>query len=650
MMAERCRDYFDGAQWTADEERALKARGQPIVSVNYVKRKIELLCGLERKARTDPKAFPRTPTEDERADAATQALRYIADDNNLPQTRSAVYQNILVEGVGGAEISLEDDGKGGADITIRQCSWERIWFDPHSRSADFSDARYKGLVVWMDRDQLDELYPDAGDVIDDSAAAAGGGLSSYDDRPNYVVWTDNQRERTRVLVCHWSEDGAWWEATFSRAGFLVKPAKSKFRDRTGKSACRLILQSAYVDRENRRYGMVRDLLSLQDELNKRRSKALHLLSVHQVITEKGAVEDIDKARREVAKPDGLVEVMPGMRFDIQPGGDLAQGQFKLLQHATSEMEASGPNASMSGTDPRELSGRAILAQQAGGAAQHEPLADGLRMWTRRIMEMSWMAAREFWSAGRWVRVTDDLGSIRWVGINRQMTVADLLAEMPEERRAQVMQAMQPPLQPGDPRLQQVVKTQNDISDLDVDIVIEEGIDVPAQAAENFQTLIQLAGMQPGLIPGDVLIAASSLKNKDDLLKRMQEHMQAQEQQRQQAEPMMRANAAAEVQGKQAKAAADAALAKERNLNAMHHVHTMHADFSAPPYGQPFAAPDAPSMPGTVGPPEMLPEMKDAHDLADLRMKHRQGDVHEATVLHKLAQAHQVMNPPPPTAK
>ena len=78
----------------------------------------------------------------------------------------------------------------------------------------------------------------------------------------------------------------------------------------------------------------------------------------------------------------------------------------------------------------------------------------------------------------------------------------------------VMQQMQPPLQPGDPRLQQVIGIENDISDLDVDITIEEGIDIPSLQAEEFQSLVQLASVQPGLIPGDVLIAASGLRDKD----------------------------------------------------------------------------------------------------------------------------------------
>ena len=96
----RDRDYVCGFQWSSAEKEALRARGQPDVTINYCSRKVELMCGLERKSRTDPKAFARNPTDDDKADAATQALRYIADDNNFPIIRSDVYENLLVEGVG----------------------------------------------------------------------------------------------------------------------------------------------------------------------------------------------------------------------------------------------------------------------------------------------------------------------------------------------------------------------------------------------------------------------------------------------------------------------------------------------------------------------------------------------------------------------
>ena len=636
-LAQRDREYVDHNQWSREELKILKERGQPAIVINKIADKLQLLCGMERKARTDPKAFARTPAEEDRADAATQALRYIADDNSFPLVRSAAFNDMLVEGAGGAELGLEDDGQGGANVTITHIPWDRIFYDPHSRRLDFDDARYKGLVIWMDRDQLEEMYPDGDDVIEASFSSTD---FYYNDRPETAFWTDNNRRRVRVVQCHWALRGTWWQATYTRNGVLAVPQRSRFKDRRGRSCSGLILQSSYINRENQRYGMVRGLISLQDEINKRRSKALHLLSVRQVIAEQGAVPDVDKARREVAKPDGYIEVTPGLKFEIEQTADLANGQFQLLQHATAEMQLSGPNAAMSGTDPRELSGRAILAQQAGGAAQNEPLADALRYWSRRVYESCWMAAREYWTAGKWVRVTDDLNETRWVGINRPVRLMDKLADMPEQQRAVLMQRMQ--LQPGDPRLQQVIGIENDITDLDVDITINEGIDIPSLQQEQFATLVQLAGMQPGLIPGDVLIAASGLKDKDQLLERMKEHQQQQAQVQQQAGQVAAQHGQAQIQDMQAKAAANMALAKERNVNAVSTLHDTHRQFM----GLDDDNATQVSQPQPENPEQMAPDMALAHQVADLAKKHadvRNKQASTALTVAKIPQvAHQTI--------
>ena len=60
--------------------------------------------------------------------------------------------------------------------------------------------------------------------------------------------------------------------------------------------------------------------------------------------EDGAVADIDKARREVARPDGLIVVNPGMKFEITDGADLAEGQFKLAQPPARGVRTPGTHA------------------------------------------------------------------------------------------------------------------------------------------------------------------------------------------------------------------------------------------------------------------------------------------------------------------
>ena len=66
--------------------------------------------------------------------------------------------------------------------------------------------------------------------------------------------------------------------------------------------------SAYVKRNNDRYGAVWDMIGPQDEINKRRSKSVHLLSTTRIeVRDPQAIDvDADVARREASRPDGVI--------------------------------------------------------------------------------------------------------------------------------------------------------------------------------------------------------------------------------------------------------------------------------------------------------------------------------------------------------
>lgn len=561
-LSERDRDYYDNDQWTHAELEILKKRKQPALTINYIQRKVDFLRGMERRMRSDPKAFPRTPREEQLAEAATDALRFVADQNDFDEIRSEVYENLLVEGYGAADVVVVQRPDGQVDVQIVRVPWDRIVYDPHSRERDFSDARYVGIVIWMDKSEALAMWPGAEDIIEATLQTAS--LSdTYDDRPKFGVWADNRRTRIRVVQMQYIDnDGQHMVCTFTRGGMLDGPMPSPYLDEYGQPARSLIMRSAYIDRENNRYGHVRSMISMQDEINKRRSKALHLLSVRQTYGNKKAVADVDAARRELAKPDGHLEINNDARFGedfgVLPTGDLATGQMNLLQHVTGEMQAQGPNAAMAGKDPRQQSGRAIQAQQQGGSIEMEPLVDDLRQWTRDIFEAAWMRIRQFWTDERWIRVTDDDRNLKWVGLNRKITLADQLQEMDPEQARQIV--MQMNLQPNDPRLSMIVGVDNEISGLNVDIVIEEGPDLATIQFEQFQVLAELA--QSGLpIPPKAIIQASSLRNKDALLDEIEKAQQAQAQAAQQQGQIEQAKAEADVQKTQAdanKADADAA--------------------------------------------------------------------------------------------
>jgi len=510
------RNYYDGVQWTDAEVRTLKQRGQPVTTDNRIKRKIDYLTGLEKIKRTDPKAFPRNPQDEDASQAATDALRYVWENQNGDGIRSDVWEHMLVEGFGGAAVEVKRNRKRQVEVALRLIPWDRLFYDPTSARHDFSDARYMGEIVWMDFEVAKAKFPDSARELEMSADLQGRGQGeTYDDKPRWIH--GNKRKRVKIVTC-WYRDGSgnWSFAQFT-ANVLIKSGPSPFQTEDG-TACPLILVSAYVQRDNERQGVVRDMRPLQDEVNKRRSKLLHNLIARQIIMDDGAVQDERAARRELAKPDGLIKVNPGKRFEPMPNNEEIVGHFNLLADIKADMDQMGPNAALTGRAGESTSGRAILASQQGGQTEIATLLDRLRWFNIRMYRAIWDRVQQFWTEERWIRVTDDERNMRFVGLNRQVPAIELLQEKianePPAKQQQIMALAQ-----QDPRSQQMVSV-NTLADLDVDIIVEDAPDTITIMAENFDRVVQLA--QAGVqFPPDVLIEMMpGLRNREQLLDRM----------------------------------------------------------------------------------------------------------------------------------
>ena len=528
QWSERDRDYYDGTQLTAAERKVLRERGQPDVVINRIKPKIDFLLGYEAANRTDPRAFPRTPQDEGAAEAATDALRYVADRTELDSKFSGVWENMLVEGFGAVELVINEATQEGGDpeIDITVWPWDRLFYDPHSRKLDFSDARYLGGYVWMDAEEAKAQYPNGADAIDQtiSGESAHGTAETYEDRPRWKTWVSGKaRKRVRIVQMYYQDPKKQWHyCVFCRGGKLDS-FPVPFQDQDGMSWCPLIMQSAYVNRENDRYGMVRALIDVQDEINKRRSKSLHRLTMRQVVYERGAVDDEDMARTELAKPDGLVAVNPGFRFELLSSAEQLQAELALLQESKNEIELLGPNAAMLGKDGDAPSGKAIQLNQMGGQTEITLLIDRYRHMKQRVFRRIWDLIRQFKREEWWIRVTDNSENVRFIGFNRPVSMSEELAKRleqqgqpPEQIQQQLQMLAQDPYQSQ--MLQQTVRIENQPTRMWMDITLEEVPDYANTQEEQFQALVQLA---PAVtFPPEVYLKASTLRNKDELLEQM----------------------------------------------------------------------------------------------------------------------------------
>lgn len=536
-LCERDRDYKDGKQLSEEERTALKERGQPPVTYNRIRRKINYLLGLERQSRKDPKAFPRNPNDEEASQAVTDSLRFVAESEQFDDKRSDAWENLLVEGTGCMMVGIKRD-RYGLTPSLTQVPWDRLFYDPHSRRNDFSDARFMGIVTWYDVAEAEEIWPDGKDAITQTMAN-GHHTETYDDKPKYKVWSDHKRARVRVIEIYCKKGGAWHRAVLTQAGFLEKYEESPYIDEEGRPANPIIAMSLYVDRDNNRYGDVRDLIDPQDEINKRRSKGLHLISTRQVRVGPNATMGVDEIRTELARPDGVIT---SDDVEVLDTNDMAAQNLNLLQEAKAEIDLLGANAALTGKNENDMSGRAILAQQQGGMVEVALHFDRLRFFTLNVYRAVWARIRQTWDAGRWVRVTDDERNMRFVGINQPITAGQKMQEQ-IQADPQVQQHLQQDPQAqqrlmmflGSPVAQMVVETRNVPAETDVDILIDEGMDTPTIQAEQWSELVKLASTGVVQIPPDLLIESSQLRDKEKLLEQLRKPNPGQEQAQQLAQ-------------------------------------------------------------------------------------------------------------------
>lgn len=510
-------DYYDGYQWTPEERRALRSRKQPDLVFNHVRTAINGTLGVIRQGNTDPKAYGRNPQDEEAADVASKVLRFIADKANFDALKGDCSKDYLVAGTMAALV-----GVVGEEILVEQIRWEEFFYDPRSRRQDFKDARYMGIAKWMYADDVGQMYPEAKTGLD-NAITGSAPLSpdwTFMDRPDdagAIAWVDGKKNRVMVVEIY-HRDEQWMRCVFWSGGILEQTV-SPYLDDKGRPICPIEAQSCYVDRENNRSGIVRDMRGPQDEINKRRSKALHLMSVRQIqeVTPGSGMASVDVARAEAARPDGVIP--PG--WALVPTGDMVSGQLALLQEAKQEIERFGPAPSVLGRQSADSSGRAQLVRQQAGLTELAIVFGGIEEWELRVYRQMWQRARQFWTGPMWIRITDDEGANQFVGVNQP----DPMGYGPA----------------------------NNISTMDVDIIVDTIPDTANVQQEQFALMVELARMGGlGPNPGQLLLEASSLPNKQKIIEKLTTAPdEAQQQQQELQNQRNEAIFAAELENKQA---------------------------------------------------------------------------------------------------
>ncbi len=451
-LANQCADYYDNKQLTTEILQLMEERGVPSLICNMIKPTVDAVLGMEAKNRRD---WMVTFGDDGQSEVVAQGinkkLNVAEREANADRGISQAYGGQVKAGAGWVEVGKHSDVTRDSPYRVNYVHRREIWWD--WRKPDEEDWRYLVRKQWFDEDQLIEMMPHLAYMI---RGACGGwpsyalariaenfnsevtGLADQLERAesSFTVseheWRDTDRRRAVVYEV--------WYRKWKR-GLVFRMPNSKWAefDQTKPTHMALfqaglvepqvrvfpqIRQSIWIgphritdrkspypfnhfpyvpffgfreDTTGIPYGLIRTMISPQDEINARRSRIQALLGSRRAEIDNDALDlehnTIDEAIDEVSRAD-MVLILDHKRRNganavrIMDNNDLTVTQFQMLQESKQEIhQATGLFPSMLGDDSSATSGVAINSLVEQSATTLGEINDEYASGRRRVGEL-----------------------------------------------------------------------------------------------------------------------------------------------------------------------------------------------------------------------------------------------------------------------
>lgn len=453
--------FYEGDQWTALEKAVLQERGQPDTVENLIKPKVERLLGQHLRQHSTVSVLGRNASLDEQSAATTADLfRYLDQLNGAEFEEADQVKDGFIGGFGVTEACSYKESDGTTTIRYRDENPFYLFPDPHSRRYDWNeDAKFLCRSKWLDVEDAVTLWPTKAKAIRQAAAilpgtSYGGILDPMVLRQANWNYFDPARQRLRPVEVYYKrkvlkrvliaptgvtveldylgprqaqslvQDGSTVESVEYEemwlgiycGGLLIH--HDRFQDQDGMFP--FIPYFADRKKSGEPFGPVRNLVSLCKEINKRRSKALHLLSNNQAIVEQNAVEDWAEFALEKAKSDGVMKVRKLDGIELIKNQDM--GQSQMAMHAESKQAfnmVSGDDPTNQGQASQMRSGVGKAREQMATDLVNMPLFSNIRRTRRIKLKKLWGLVCQHFTSDLIFQITDDPNAARTVSLPKE---------------------------------------------------------------------------------------------------------------------------------------------------------------------------------------------------------------------------------------
>jgi len=467
QMAKTCDEYYQGAQWDEDDRAALEAEGRPALTINTILPTVNTILGEQSTRRADIQFKPRRGGDQEVANILTKLYMQIADNNKLDWVEQQVFSDgLIMDGRGYFDVRMDFSDHVEGEVRITSKDPLDILIDPDAKDSDPKTWNEVFETKWMTLDEVQELYgkdkadrllfiaengmsfgPDSieyqetryGDT-ENSDDYFGSGVPGDDEYRNVKTLRVVERQHKKLGRASFYVDpdtgdqrqapDEWNEKKqkkFAKQYNLTLITKVVKKVRWTVTCDQVVLHdgwSPYNDftivpffcyfRRGNPFGVIRNLLSPQEQLNKIASQELHIVNTTANsgwMVESGSLVGMtaDDLEEHGAETGLVLEYARGTNppQKIQPNS-IPTGLDRIAQKAAANIKTiSGVNDSMLGTDSAEVSGVAIQAKQNRGAIMIQVPLDNLRKTRHYLAEKILNLVQTFYTEQRVIQVTND---------------------------------------------------------------------------------------------------------------------------------------------------------------------------------------------------------------------------------------------------
>lgn len=466
-MAQKCDEYYQGEQWDAEDEAALEAEGRPALTINTILPTVNTILGEQSTRRADIQFKPRRGGDEAVAQTLNKLYMQIADSNKLDWVEQQVFSDgLIMDGRGYFDVRMDFSDHVEGEVRITAKDPLDVLIDPDAKDADPKTWSEVFETKWMTLDEIEELYgkqkaerllfvaengmsfgPDSveyqetrfGDT-ENNDDHFGAGVPGDEEYRNVKALRVVERQHKKLTRCDFFVDpdtgdqrqapDAWSDAKvkkFAKKHSLSVISKVIRKVRWTVTCDQVVLHddwSPYSQftivpffcyfRRGRPFGVVRNLLSPQEQLNKIASQELHIVNTTANsgwMVESGSLVGMtaDDLEEHGAETGLVLEYARGTTPPQKIGANqIPTGLDRIAQKAALNIKTiSGVNDSMLGTDSAEVSGVAIQAKQNRGAVMIQVPLDNLRKSRQYLAEKILNLIQTFYTEQRVIQVTNE---------------------------------------------------------------------------------------------------------------------------------------------------------------------------------------------------------------------------------------------------